>query len=128
MNPVFLELEDILEIHQDQIERYGGRAGVRDIGLLESALAVPQAGAMGQFFHADVFEMAAAYLYHIVRNHPFIDGNKRTAAMAAFTFLSLNGRSLKAPDRDFEEIVQAAAVGKTDKRAIAQFFRKHARG
>ncbi len=126
MNPVFLALEDVLDIHQDQIERYGGRAGVRDIGLLESALAMPQAGAMGQFFHADVFEMAAAYLYHIVRNHPFIDGNKRTAAMAAFTFLSLNGYTLKAPDRDFEEVVQGTVAGKTDKVAIAEFFREHA--
>lgn len=99
---------------------------MRDIGLLESTLAVPQAGAMGQFFHSDVYEMAAAYLYHIVRNHPFVDGNKRTAAMAAFTLLSLNGYALKAPDRDFEEVVQAAAGGKTDKATIAQFFRKHA--
>ncbi len=81
---------------------------------------------MGQFFHTDVFEMAAAYLYHVVRNHPFIDGNKRTAAMAAYTFLSLNGYTLKAQDRDFEEIVQAAAAGKTDKVTIAQFFREHA--
>lgn len=125
--PIFLDLGDVIEIHQDQIERYGGRPGIRDVALLESAVAMPQAGAMGQFFHDDLFEMAAACLYHIVRNHPFIDGNKRTAAMAAFTFLKLNGFTLEAPTRAFEGLVQAAAAGKIDKATIARFFRKHAR-
>ncbi|MGQ0549744.1 MAG: type II toxin-antitoxin system death-on-curing family toxin [Armatimonadota bacterium] len=125
MPPVFLGLEEVLEIHGDQIRRYGGSAGVRDIDLLESALAMPQAGASGQFFHGDLFEMAAAYLYHIVRNHPFLDGNKRVGTMAAFTFLKLNDLILDAPRPDFERIVLAAAEGKTDKSAIAAFLRKH---
>ncbi|MDI6771672.1 MAG: type II toxin-antitoxin system death-on-curing family toxin [bacterium] len=123
--PVFLELEEVLEMHRDQIERYGGRLGVRDMGLLESALAMPRAGVGGQLLHADVFEMAAAYLHYIIKDHPFVDGNKRVGAMAAFTFLRLNGIILDAPERGFEELVRAVAEGKVDKSAVAAFIRKH---
>lgn len=98
------------------------------MGLLESALAMPQAGVGDQFFHADLFEMAAAYLYHVVQNHPLVDGNKRTGAMAAFTFLKLNGLTLDAPQRAFEGLVLSVAEGNAAKPDIAAFFRKHARG
>ena len=125
MDPVFLGLEDALEIHQDQIERYGGSPGLRDMGLLQSALAMPQAGSQGQYFHADLHEMAAAYLFHIVMDHPFLDGNKRVGAMVAFAFLKLNVWTLEAPGPTFERLVMSVAEGKTDKAAIARFFRKH---
>jgi death-on-curing protein len=125
MTPVFLGLDEVLEIHRDQIERYGGSSGVRDMGLLQSALAMPQAGSGGQYFHADLYEMAAAYLFHIVKNHPFVDGNKRVGAMAAFAFLKLNGITLKASEPAFEKVVLSVAEGTTDKAAIARFFRKH---
>ena len=125
MDPVFLDLGDALEIHQDQIERYGGSQGVRDMGLLQSALAMPQAGSRGQYFHADLHEMAAAYLFHIVMDHPFLDGNKRVGAMVAFAFLKLNVWTLEAPGPAFERLVMSVAEGKTDKAAIARFFRKH---
>jgi death on curing protein len=84
---IFLSLDDILESHQNQIDTYGGGQGIRDIGLLESAIAQPEACFGGQFLHADVFEMAAAYLYHLVMNHPFVDGNKRVGLEAALIFL-----------------------------------------
>ena len=87
MDPKFLTLDDVIEIHGEMIARYGGSDGIRDKGLLESAVATPQASFGGDYVHTDVFEMAAAYLFHIVKNHPFIDGNKRTGAMAAFVFL-----------------------------------------
>ena len=74
MTPVFLELAEVVLIHRDQVDRYGGAEGIRDLGLLQSALAMPASGAGGQYFHEDLFAMAAAYLFHIVRNHPFIDG------------------------------------------------------
>ena len=90
MAPVFLNLAEVLEIHRDQIERYGGQAGIRDLGLLQSALAMPAAGFGGRYLHEDLLEMAAVYLFHIARNHPFVDGNKRTGAVAALVFLSLN--------------------------------------
>jgi death on curing protein len=78
MTPRFLDLVEVLEIHQSRIDRYGGSPGVRDLGLLQSAVAQSSAGFGGEFLHSDLYEMAAAYLFHVARNHPFIDGNKRT--------------------------------------------------
>lgn len=127
MGPRFLELSEVLEIHRDQIENYGGEEGIRDLELVESALAVPRSGWGNQYFHGDLYEMAAAYLYHLASNHPFIDGNKRVAAMAAFTFLLLNDIDLQAPPTSFEKLVRQTAEGKTAKPAIAAFFRKYGR-
>ncbi|HEY3242777.1 MAG TPA: type II toxin-antitoxin system death-on-curing family toxin [Phycisphaerae bacterium] len=127
MSPIFLTLDEAVEIHRDQIERYGGSAGVRDFGLLQSALAMPAAGFDGEYLHADLFEMAAAYLFHIVQNHPFVDGNKRAGAVAAIVFLCLNGISLQVAEEEFEELVLGVAQGHINKPAIADFFRAHAR-
>ncbi|WP_228056450.1 type II toxin-antitoxin system death-on-curing family toxin [Microcoleus sp. LEGE 07076] len=85
--PKFISLEEVLELHDDQISSFGGTPGVRDEGLLESALAQPQATFCGQLLHQKIAEQAAAYLYHIAMNHPFIDGNKRSAFAVADTFL-----------------------------------------
>lgn len=93
----FLSLDDVLFVHLDQIQRYGGDPGVRDRKLLESALAQPQATFGNQLLHAFSFELAAAYLFHIVQNHPFVDGSKRTGAVAALLFLDLNGIEVNAP-------------------------------
>lgn len=123
--PRFLSVEDVRDIHVDQIERYGGGLGVRDVELLRSAIGMPEAGFGSHYLHADLFEMAAAYLYHIVQNHPFIDGNKRTGAMAAFVFLKLNGLTLDADESAFESLVLKTAQGQIDKSAIAEFFPKH---
>jgi len=127
VDSTFLTLDEVIEIHRDMIERYGGSFGIRDEGLLESAVAMPQAGFGEQYLHADVFEMAAAYLFHIVRNHPFVDGNKRTGAMAAFTFLKLNQVTLNAGELKFERLVRAAAEGKLGKEKIAEFFRNNSK-
>lgn len=127
-NVDYLSLEDVLEIHLDQICRYGGSAEVRDMGLLESALAMPQATFAGRSLHQDVYSMAAAYLFHIVQNHPFVDGNKRTGAVAAIIFLALNEVKVVASEEDFEALVWSAATGRTDKEAIAAFFRQHSHG
>ena len=127
MSPVFLSLAEVLEIHRDQIERYGGEPGIRDIGLLQSALAMPATGFGGRYLHEDLFEMAAAYLFHIARNHPFIDGNKRTAAVAALVFLALNDIEVNASESAFEKAVISAAEGRWDKSRIAGFFRKHSK-
>lgn len=127
MEPIFLELDEVLAIHRDQIERYGGLDGVRDMGLLQSALAMPQAGFGGQFLHADVFEMAAAYLFHIVCNHPFLDGNKRTGTATAIVFLIMNRIRLDADEKTFERLVLGVAEGAIGKAAVAEFFRKFSR-
>jgi death-on-curing protein len=125
--PLFLGLDEVLQIHRDQIERYGGRPGIRNIELLQSAVAMPAAGFGKDYLHADIHEMAAAYLFHIIRNHPFIDGNKRTGAVAAVVFLMMNGSELHADEESFEATVRSVAEGKTDKTGAAEFFRKHAR-
>ena len=127
MEPSFLTLDEVLEIHRDQITNYGGSSGVRDFGLLHSALAMPQALYGGQYLHPDLYEMAAAYLFHIVQNHPFIDGNKRVGAVAADVFLALNGLRLTATEDQYAELVLATARGDLTKSAIAEFLRGHAR-
>src|SRR5439155_18743016 len=109
MAPTFLSLDEVLEIHCDQLARYGGAAGIRDLGLLQSALAQPQAAFGGQYLHADLFEMAAAYLFHVVRNHPFIDGNKRVGAVAAIVFLRLNDQDNNATNSELEALVLRVA-------------------
>ncbi len=109
MEPEFLTLEEVVAIQRDQIHRYGGSFGVRDWGLLKSAVAMPAATFGGQFLHADLLEMAAAYLYHIVQNHPFIDGNKRVGAVTSDVFLALNDVTLIATEDDYAELVLAVA-------------------
>ena len=86
--PVFVTLAEIIEIHADQIRRYGGQAGLRDIGLLESALAQPEASFAGEWLYHNLYEMAAAYAYHLCQNHPFLDGNKRAALPVRWCFLN----------------------------------------
>ena len=125
MYPTFLSLAEILEIHHDQIERYGGTGGLRDLGLLQSALAMPAAAFGGQYLHGDLYEMAAAYLFHIVQNHPFLDGNKRTGAVAAIVFLFLNGIELTAEEAEFERLVWDVARGSASKSAVADFLREN---
>jgi death-on-curing protein len=127
VNPTFLTLAEVLEIHRDQINRYGGDPGIRDLDLLQSALAVPAAGFGGRFLHSDIYEMAAAYLFHIIQNHPFVDGNKRTGAVAALVFLALNDVVIDLEEDVFERVVWAVAKGEADKAAVTEFFRKHAR-
>ena len=124
--PNFLSLEEVLLIHSDQVDLYGGAPGVRDLNLLESAIAQPQATYGGNLLHGDLFEMAAAYLFHIVQNHPFVDGNKRTGAVAALAFLALNGTEIDAPKGSIYDLTMSVATGRIGKREITEFFRKHA--
>jgi death on curing protein len=91
----FLTAEVVLALHQRQLERFGGGAGLRDRGLLESAVPQPQASFGGMYVHEGLFAMAAAYLFHIVSNHPFVDGNKRAGLLAAQVFLDVNGITLE---------------------------------
>ena len=117
--PEFLTKADVLKLHNRQIERFGGTSGVRDEGLLESALAQPQATFDGQFLHSTIYQQAAAYLYHLAKNHPFVDGNKRTAFAAMDTFLRLNGYRLTLMNEDSYTLVLQAVTDQIDKSAIA---------
>jgi death-on-curing protein len=121
--PAFLTLAEVVEIHRDQIERHGGRGGTRDIGLLESALAAPAASAGGEYAHQDLFAMAAAYAFHIVKNHPFVDGNKRTGLVSALVFLELNGVSVLDPEGRLYEAVTKLAAGESGREQFAALLR-----
>ncbi|HYE77636.1 MAG TPA: type II toxin-antitoxin system death-on-curing family toxin [bacterium] len=125
--PDFLTLEDVLQLHADQIKRYGGTHGVRDLGLLHSALAQPEAGFGDKFFHPDLAAMAAAYLFHIVQNHPFLDGNKRTGLASALLFLDLNGFETPTTEDQDVELVLGIAEGRLRKEDAASYFREHMR-
>jgi death-on-curing protein len=122
--PVFLTLAEVIEVHADQITRYGGQGGVRDFGLLESALAQPEASFAGEWLHRDLHEMASAYAFHLCQNHPFLDGNKRTALACALIFLELNGLSLRDPKGLLEDAMLKVASGKRNKTELAQFLRE----
>lgn len=121
----FLGKKTILVFHQDQIETYGGSPGIRDEGLLDSALAQPQASFDGEYVHENIFEMAAAYGFHICKNHPFYDGNKRTALIAMYTFLYVNGYQLKADKKSLYAVVMDLANGKVEKKELAAYLTKH---
>ena len=123
MQPSQLTLEEVVAIHIDQLRRYGGLPGVRDWGLLHSAIAMPAATYRGQYLHTDLHEMAAAYLFHIVQNHPFIDGNKRVGAVAADVFLALNNLQLVAGQGEYAELVLSVARGEINKSEVAAFLR-----
>ena len=116
---VFLDVDDVIELHASQLELFGGGAGLRDQGLLESAVAQPQASFGGQLAHDGLFAMAAAYLFHLVSNHPFVDGNKRIGLLAALVFLDLNGVSIAHPTEALYELTMGVAEGRIDKAAIA---------
>jgi len=119
----FLSLEQVLALHADQIERYGGGLGVRDLGLLQSALAMPKASFSGQYLHPTLHEMAAAYLFHLFQNHPFLDGNKRIGLAATVAFLGLNDTWLEADPTELLETVMKTARGEIGKPEIAVFLR-----
>lgn len=123
---LFLDLNHTLRLHCSLIEHYGGTEGIRDVGLLQSAIAMPQAAYGGEYLHRDIFEMAAAYLYHVVQNHPFLDGNKRTGAASAIVFLALNGIEIDNDEQGLVDLTLSVATGQAGKAEIAEFFRVHA--
>ena len=123
--PDFLTLDEVLGIHADQIRVYGGASGLRDLERLRSAIAMPETTFDGEYLHPSVFEMAGAYLYHLARNHPFVDGNKRTALMCALVFLGLNGQRLRADPDDLYALVDGGAAGEVDKAEASVFFSRH---
>jgi death-on-curing protein len=124
----FLTVAEVTEIHDQALAAYGGEPGlVAGEGLLDSAVSAPKASVASGYLHADLFEMAAAYLFHIVMDHPFMDGNKRTGSMSAVIFLKANGIEPGiGPDalRDLALDVQTKRVARSD---IAEAFRKTAR-
>jgi death-on-curing protein len=121
----FLSLSEIILIHENQIDLYGGSHGTRDINLLSSAIAMPEAQFSGQYLHKDIYEMAAAYIYHISQNHPFIDGNKRTALATGLIFLDINNLEIDDPNEELYAMMINIASRKIKKDGISNIFEKN---
>ena len=119
----FLTLAEIIAIHDNQIESYGGSRGVRDMNLLQSAIAQPQASFGREWLHDDIFHMAAAYAYHISQNHPFIDGNKRAALASTLVFLAMNNIEVRDPRQRLLGAMLKMANGDLAKNEFAQLLR-----
>ena len=123
--PLFLTLDEVIEIHEQQIELYGGSYGLRDAAGLESAVAMPQVTFGGEYLHIGLPAMAAAYLFHLTQNHPFIDGNKRVGANVAITFLILNGLEPAFSENALVELVLGVAQGQISKEQLTVFFTEY---
>jgi len=120
----FLSVEDVLLIHDDTVRHEGGIAGVRDYGMLESAVMMPRQRFEGAYLHRTLADQAAAYLFHLCRNHPFMDGNKRTAAVAALVFLRANGAKVLPAPAPLEALTMGCAAGEIGKGEVRSFFRR----
>ncbi|MBA3723096.1 MAG: type II toxin-antitoxin system death-on-curing family toxin [Parachlamydiaceae bacterium] len=118
----YLTLEEVLELHDVLIEKFGGLKGVRDVNLLISAIETPKATMFDEDLYPSVYEKAAAYLYHIVQNHPFNDGNKRTGFGVSYLFLRANKVSIIFDDIEYEDLVVEVAKGNITKEQITYFF------
>lgn len=119
---LFLSEEQVLVIHRAVIDAHGGLHGIRDMALLQSAVSQPRATMFGEFLHPTIFDKAGAYLYHIARNHAFLDGNKRTATEACDVFLRVNGYIFEGDLAAFEDMVVRVAQGAISKQQIAEFL------
>ena len=120
---VWIATEVALAAHAEQLAEHGGGDGIRDEGMLESAMARPRN--LADYNHPDVAALAAGYAYGIAGNHPFVDGNKRTAAVVSETFLMLNGHQLNATDAELVVAFVALAAGELSEEELADWFRQH---
>ena len=123
-NCFHLTVDMVREIHAEAIARFGGSAGVREVALLESAVAAPQASFGGKSPYQDMTEVAAAYLFYLCRNHPFVDGNKRMALGACLVFLRLNSIEPAADGPEWEELTLTVAASKLDREQTTKRLRK----
>lgn len=119
---IFITVGDAIEIHQRMVHDFGGDPGLRDRGLLESAVAMPRAMFAGDYLHPNLPSMAAAYHYHLCANHPFIDGNKRVAVAVAEVFLRANGLQLVATDDEIVELTLGVASSTIGKQEVTDFY------
>ncbi len=123
-NIVFIEIEEVIEIHKDLIDKFGGSHGIRDMGLLESAINSPQASFGGEYLYQDIFEMASAYLYSLTKNHAFIDGNKRVGVYIAVLFLELNDVEVNLSNEQLYDLGINTANSTYSKEDVVEVLRK----
>lgn len=120
----FLSVEEVIEIHDDLVIQYGGLMGIRDMGLLISAIETPKATMFGEYLHDSIFDKASAYMYHIVSNHAFVDGNKRTGAASSLIFLKVNGIKHKYDIKTMEDLVVRVAMSQVNKTDISHYLER----
>jgi death-on-curing protein len=125
--PLFLTVDEVVALHDDQLHQFGGSDGIRDASSLDSAVAVPTSTFDGAYLHVDLFEMAAAYAFHIAENQPFLDGNKRTGLNAAIVFLDLNGWLVLDPNERLVDAMLQLAIRATSKQELAILLRELSR-
>ena len=121
----FIPNRIVATIHSDLLQRYGGRPGLRDPNLLDSALAQPRMTAGGKFVHKALFDKAAAYGFHVCKNHPFVDGNKRVAFILMDIFLQKNGWEITTNDEEAYSMVMSLAAGKLSKAQLSKWLQEH---
>jgi len=121
---VHLSIDVIREIHAEVIKQFGGANGIRDENLLASAVLTPQSSFGGKSPYADIVEIAAAYLFYLCKNHPFVDGNKRTAMMAGIVFLRLNGIETASDSSEWERLMLDVASSKITRDETTRRLRK----
>ena len=121
----FIPNRIVSTIHSDLLQRYGGRPGLRDPGLLDSALAQPKITVGGKFVHKTLFDKAAAYGFHVCKNHPFVDGNKRVAFVLMDIFLQKNGWEVTANEEEAYSMMISLASGKLSKAQLSKWLKKH---
>ena len=122
-NIYHLTVANVIEVHAEAISQFGGSAGIREMALLESAVAAPQASFGGESVYTDMTEVAAAYLFFLRRNHPFVDGNKRAALGACIVFLRLNGIEPQADSQSWEDLTLDIAASRLDRDQTTQRLR-----
>lgn len=121
----FLRIEEVIYFHDWLIEKYGGLPGIRDLGLLASAIAIAQQSYMGEELHRTLWEKAAAYFFHIIKNHPFLDGNKRTGVFVCLIFLERNNVTINFDENILEELAVSIASNKISKTELAIILEKN---
>lgn len=121
---IYISVEQVIKIHDDLIKELGGMPGIRDKGLLESAVTSPMMSCFGEEMYKSVYTKASAYLFFLCKNHPFFDANKRTSSKTALMFLRANGKYPKYSDSEFEEFVVSVAEGSKDIEAISKYLQK----
>jgi death on curing protein len=128
MDVRFLSVEDVLVLHENTIIHEGGLGGLRDPGLLESAVLMPQQQFGGEYLHPGLASQAAAYLFHLAQNHPFHEGNKRVAVLSALVFLMANGVGSLPDPGELEEITLAVASSRLGKTELTRWFESRVGG
>ena len=125
MTVQFIPKEVALTIHADLLQRYGGEPGLRDVGLLDSALTQPKMTFGGKYIHKTLFDKTAAYGFHVCKNHPFIDGNKRVAFVLMDIFLQKNGWEIVSPEEEVYRMMMNLASGKVTKAQLSSWLKEH---